>query len=62
MQIRRSTCLHPRDTAPAVSHDTLEDPLWLGGEAMIAPDCLSDWRDASCLAADECADPGWLAI
>ena len=42
--------------------DDLGDSFWLGGEAMVAPACLTALRDASRLAAEECADPGWLAI
>jgi len=41
---------------------TFDEPIWLGGEAMIAPGCLSALREASRLADEECADPGWLAI
>jgi hypothetical protein len=42
--------------------DDLGDSFWLGGEALVAPACASALRDARRLAADECADPNWLAI
>lgn len=42
--------------------DDLGDSFWLGGEAMVAPACLSALRDADRIVADECADPAWLAI
>jgi hypothetical protein len=54
--------LHPRETQCADAHDIFDEASWLGGEAMIAPDCVADWRDAHRLAADECADPAWVAI
>jgi hypothetical protein len=50
----------PADRDPAF--DDLGDSFWLGGEAMIAPACVSALRDANRLVADECADPLWLAI
>jgi hypothetical protein len=42
--------------------DDLGDSFWLGGEAMVAPACVSALRDADRVAAVECADPGWIAI
>jgi hypothetical protein len=54
-----------RDRDPAF--DDLGDSFWLGGEAMVAPVCLSALRDSALRDArrpadDECADPGWLVI
>jgi hypothetical protein len=42
--------------------DDLGDSFWLGGEAMVAPACMSALRDADRISAEECADPAWLAI
>ncbi len=42
--------------------DDLGDSFWLGGEAMVAPDCLNALREADRDVVDECADPAWLAI
>lgn len=49
--------------ASNVCHDDAADGLWLGAEAMVAPDCLRDVMDAAPAAATERdVDPSWCVV
>lgn len=46
-----------------VRHGDAADGLWLGAEAMVAPDCLRDVMDAAPAAATERdVDPSWCVV
>ena len=49
--------------ASNVRHDDAAEGLWLGAEAMVAPDCLRDLMDIAPAAATERdVDPSWCVV